>query len=299
MDQLNRLPLSGLRAAEAIGRLGTLRAAADALGITPGAVSQRLQALETVTGRPLFIRGPQGMTPTELGVEMLPHLQAGFARLSDAAAVLRPDTCSLTISAAPLLASRWLIWRLSDFEAENPEIRIRIEPTDRIVDLRVEDVDLCLRIGRKPWPGLDCEQLHLYSYFPVCAPSLLPRLSSTADLAQVPLIRERDHLESWEAWLAAEGLALGDMQPGPDHGDAGLCLDAAMTGRGVAIAWDTIAADPLARGTLVRPFPRRVTTGLAIWLVGMPGTLSRTAPRRFAAWLRARLASERASWETA
>ena len=66
MKNLNRIHLNGLRAIEAVGRLGTLRRAADEMGVTPGAVSQQIQKTEQLLGRVLFERLPKGLTPTDI-----------------------------------------------------------------------------------------------------------------------------------------------------------------------------------------------------------------------------------------
>ncbi|WP_255471264.1 LysR family transcriptional regulator [Paracoccus sp. M683] len=67
MNSLNRISLSGLRAIEAVARLGTLTAAADELGVTSGALSQRITRTEAQLGRPVFDRSGQALRPTQLG----------------------------------------------------------------------------------------------------------------------------------------------------------------------------------------------------------------------------------------
>ena len=75
MQNLNRTTLAGLRAIEAVGRLGSLRAAADELGVTVGAVSQQLQKTEHQLGRALFERQPRGLALTSHGEAVMQHLR--------------------------------------------------------------------------------------------------------------------------------------------------------------------------------------------------------------------------------
>ena len=116
MQNLNRIPPSYLRAIEAIGRRGSLSEAAAELGVTSGAVSQRLAKAEAALGITLFHRAPGGLVPTDLCARVLPGLTQGMEMLSSAVTQIETaDRCSLTVSVAPLFASRWLVWRLQKF----------------------------------------------------------------------------------------------------------------------------------------------------------------------------------------
>ena len=116
MKNLNSVHLNGLRAVEAVGRLGSLQAAADELGVTIGAVSQQVIKSEAQLGRPLFERTPKGMTVTETGASILARLREGFQALSAAVALAQHrDDNILTISVAPVFAARWLVYRLDRF----------------------------------------------------------------------------------------------------------------------------------------------------------------------------------------
>src|ERR1700761_6799166 len=113
MKNLNAVHLNGLRALEAVGRLGSLQSAAEELGVTIGAISQQVIKAESQLGRQIFERTPKGMVATDAGVGILARLGEGFQALSEAvmAAQHRDDTI-LTISVAPVLAARWLVHRL-------------------------------------------------------------------------------------------------------------------------------------------------------------------------------------------
>lgn len=287
MADLDLIPLTALRAVEAVARLGTLSRAGAELGITPGAVSQRVQKAEDGLGRVLFHRSAAGMAPTDLCREMMPALSRGMADLSRAVAMAQDarDT-TLTISVAPLFAGRWLVWRLGAFQQQNPGLRVRIEPAAHLVDPRQGEVDLCLRIGSGDWPGLEVTPLIAQRVFPVCSPALAATLRAPADLRHVPIIREDDRPGDWPAWLLGTGIAAGELGPGPVYADGGICMDAAMAGQGVFLGWETLAGFSLERGQLVEPFaPRRVASGRGVFLLGAPGAMRRPALRRFRDWL--------------
>ncbi|MFD1883776.1 LysR substrate-binding domain-containing protein [Paracoccus pacificus] len=292
MSELDRLPLSGLRAVEAVGRLGTLSRSAEELAVTPGAVSQRIAKVEALIGRPLFHRLPGGMVPTELGAAMMPALARAMSDLAQSVDIALADRSDLlTVSAAPLFAGRWLVWRLSRFQQANPDLRIRIDPTVRLVDPRHDGVDICLRAGAGDWqPDLCSELLLPYHHLPVCAPAMAERLRRPADLSSVPVIFENDDMSGWARWLEGSGITPADLGRGPGYGDAGMCIDAALAGQGVFLAWETIAQDRLAAGQLAEPFaPRRTSWGHGLWFVTTDAAARRAPVRRFRDWLRAEL----------
>jgi LysR family glycine cleavage system transcriptional activator len=297
MRSLNRIPLSGLRAIEAIGRLGSLTAAAEEIGVTPGALSQRLQKAEAAFGRALFVRLPAGLVPTAACAEALPGLSRAMGDLARAVEMLdAAESPCLTISTAPIFASRWLVWRIRGFNAEAPEVRVRIEPSSAVLVPGIDDVDICLRVGKGPWPGVAAVKLLDQKVFPVCAPDLARRIQGPEDLVRLPVIRENDALFGWEAWLAPHGMTTRDLADGPTYGDASLCLDAAMTGQGVFMAWETLACDALAMGQLVAPLPGRRATGNVYWFVTSPAGARRPKVRRFRTWIEAELARSVAAW---
>ncbi len=290
MRALNRIHLNGLRAIEAVGRLGSLRAAADELGVTIGAVSQQILKAEAQLGRALFERHPRGLKPTPLGQEIVDRLTAGFGELAAAVALAerrRDDV--LTVSVAPVFAGKWLVWRLHRFNESHPDIRIRIDANVSVVDPNASDVDLCIRVGRGPWPNVTAERLVDQLVFPVCSPGIAQGLRRPGDLAHVPIIREPRSMFSWNVWLGPNGLDEGILGEGPIFSDASLCLDAAIAGQGVFLAWETLAAGALAHDRLVAPFPDRYPTGIAYWFVTPRIVRRPRAVRAFHDWLRAEL----------
>src|SRR5690349_6665786 len=109
MRNLNSVHLNGLRALEAVGRLGSLQLAADELGVSPGAVSQHVIKAEAQLDQLIFERTPKGMVVTEAGAPILSVLSKGLARLSEAVSMAqRKDETVLTVSVAPVFAARWL-----------------------------------------------------------------------------------------------------------------------------------------------------------------------------------------------
>ena len=286
MHKLNRVHLGGLRAVEAAGRLGSLRAAADELGVTIGAVSQQVRKIERQLGRILFERLPNGIRPTPLGEEVLIRLTSGMAELAAAVALAeRGDEKVLTVSAAPVFAGKWLVWRLQRFNQRHPDIHIRIDANFALVDPNVSDVDVCIRVGRGDWPGVAAEKILDQRVFPVCSPAIAEDLRDPADLRSVPIIRDEWAMFDWDVWLQPNGLDASILGDGPVFSDASLCLDASIAGQGVFLAWETLAGHALSVGSLVTPLPGRYQNGIAYWIVTGQDRGSRPPIRAFRRWL--------------
>ncbi|KAA0699818.1 LysR family transcriptional regulator [Neorhizobium sp. P12A] len=291
MKNLNIVHLNGLRALEAVGRLGSLQSAADELGVTIGAISQQVIKAEAQLGRQIFERTPKGMVATDAGVGILARLGEGFQALSEAvmAAQHRDDTI-LTISVAPVLAARWLVYRLHRFAERHPEIRLRIDATMRLVNPATSDVDIGIRVGEGNWPGVKSELLLLQEVFPVVSPQIARGLKEPADLLRIPAVIDGRAMFSWDVWLREVGLSGETMEARHVFNDASLCLDAAIAGQGVLLAWQTLAAYALEQKCLVDPFGIRVKTGFGHYFVTAEGVREPRKVTDFKAWIRDEMA---------
>lgn len=291
MNNLNLVHLNGLRALEAVGRLGSLQAAADELGVSVGAVSQQVIKAEAQLGQTVFHRMPRGMVPVDAARPMLLRLSDGFHSLSEAVGIgRRRDDSLLTISVAPVFAARFLVHRLDRFSALHPDIRLRIEATSSLADLATDGVDLGIRVGLGKWLGVDAEPLLPQLVFPVCAPALAKRLKKPADIFDLPVIVDGQAMFSWDVWLKAAGVQPQPVNVRHVFNEASLCLDAAIAGSGVMLAWQTLAAYALGEGRLVEPFDIRAATGFGHYFVTRSGIRPPAKVKAFHQWLTGELA---------
>ncbi len=291
------LPLNALRAFESAARHLNFSRAADELSVTPGAVSQQIRLLEETVGGALFVREARGLQLTDLGRSSVPLLREGFERLMDASALLRepPRRRQVSISVAPSFASKWLMPRMDDFHAAHPEIELWISADMEPADLSEGKVDLAVRYGPGDYPGLMVQRLMTETVLPVCAPALMngePPLRSPADLARHTLLHDMSNdgdpsRPDWAMWLKARGVRHPDPRRGSRFNQSGLLIEAAMAGRGVALAKRTLAQADLNAGRLVAPFADgSEAVGFAYFVVqprDRPPSPSATA---FVAWLK-------------
>ncbi|EKF43608.1 LysR family transcriptional regulator [Nitratireductor indicus C115] len=290
MKNLHRTHLNGLRALEAVGRLGSLRAAAAELGVSVGAVSQQIIKTEAQLGSAIFERSGRGVVPTPLGRRFLDRLTIGFQTLDTAVAMaLHNDDSVLTISVAPVFASKWLVPRLAAYARAHPETKLRLEAAIDLVNPDSSDIDLAIRVGEGGWRNVRSEMLLPQEIFPVCAPALTDRLKAPRDILKAPVIRDINSNIDWNVWLKPLGLDEQELAEGDTFTDAALCLDAAIAGQGVMLAWHTLAHDALRAGRLVAPFPQRATTRFSYWLVTSANRPEPAKVRVFKAWIRAEI----------
>ncbi|HYG85836.1 MAG TPA: transcriptional regulator GcvA [Azospirillum sp.] len=279
-------PLNALRAFEAAARHLSFTKAADELHVTQAAVSHQIKALEEWLGIPLFRRVNRGLILTDAGQAYLPPLREALDTMANATdRLFRKDSAgALTISTMPSFAAKWLVLRLGRFQADHPELDVRLQTTSQFVDFAQQDVDVAIRFGNGNWPELRVERLLSEDIFPVCSPRLLPTLTRPADLRHHTLLHD-DYIITWGNWLAAAGVDGIEVSRGQHFTDSALVLQAAMEGHGVALARQVLAADDLAAGRLVRPFDVTLTGKYAYYLVAPPHYFSRPKVNAFRGWL--------------
>ncbi len=289
-------PLTSLRAFEAAARHLNFEKAGDELAVTASAVGQQVKALEAWLGQPLFRRLPsKGVALTTTGERYAASLSGILDRLNEATArALRPEASrTLTVSTIASFAANWLIPRLGRLRERHPDLDVRVSVSTTRTDFAREDVDLAVRFGRGPWPGLRSDLLLEETFFPVCSAALLDDrqrpLREPDDLRHHTLLHESveaipDYV-TWEVWLKAVGVQGIDTARGPRFPHTFLSLQAAASGQGVALATSVLIGDYLDAGRLVRPFPHEVKGTHQYHVVCPEASADRPAIADFRAWL--------------
>ena len=291
-------PLSALRAFEAAARLKSFSKAAAELSVTPAAISHQIHALEADLGVKLFDRRSRAVELTASAGLLLPGLTDAFAGIQASVRRLRAhnDTGTLTVTASPSIAAKWLVPRLHRFQEQNPAVDVRLSANDNMVDLTRGDFDLGIRYGTGRYPGLHVELLLQNEVFPACSPRLLengPPLKTPEDLRHHQLIHIDQATDryplvpTWAMWLKAAGVAGVPPATGLTFSVGYMAMDAAIAGHGVVLAYSTIAAADIAAGRLVRLFSLALPDLFSYYIATAPGALERPKVRAFRDWLRA------------
>ena len=290
-------PLNALRAFEAAGRHLSFVKAADELHVTPGAISHQIKGLEDYLSVALFRRLPQRVLLTDTGQAFLSELRDCFARVDRAVdRVLESNNHQndpLTVSVAPVFATKWLGPRLQRFYRTNPEIDLRISTSLKTIDFHRDSFDAAIRLGRADYPGLESIKLFDESVTPMCSPRLLegdPPLKTPEDLRHHILLHD-DSLTfdttapHWGSWLEAAGVARVDAKRGPHFSHPDHALQAAIDGAGVVLGWRTLAHADLMAGRVVAPFDIILPLPLSFYLVYPKDHSNRAKVAAFRQWL--------------
>ncbi len=263
-------PLNALKAFESAGRHLSFTKAAAELSVTPAAVSHQIKALEALLGVPLFHRMTRALRLTDAGQAALPVFAQGFDKLAQGVEQIRAfgESEVLTISVSPSFGAMWLVPRLERFRVRHPDIEVRIDGTDRRVDLGRDNADVALRYGPGGYSGVRVDWLFGQANTPVCSPALLSGpypLRRPEDLRHHTLLHIdwKDAEASWRMWLLAAGLHDIDPTHGPRFTMESMAVQAALDGQGVALVGDKLVADELAAGRLLRPFDPSFSTPLS------------------------------------
>jgi len=293
---MNKLPpLKSLQAFEAAGRHLSFTAAARELNVTPGAISQQMRMLEEFLEVRLFKRLNRAIVLTDAGQLFLPLVSKGFDNFGEAVALLRNNRADgpLTITAAASFISNWLIPRLGRFKARHPEIDVRIDTSNRLVDFMHEDIDLGIRFGNGYYPELQTVFLFSYDLIPVCAPELMQAgkgLEKISDLNHHTLLHS-DYgtldaaFPDWEMWLKVVGEETVDTGHGIYFSQADQLFQAALDGQGVALIANVMVERALAEGRLVQPFSASLPVKMSYHFVTSPAKARIAKVTAFREWI--------------
>lgn len=252
-------PIAAIRAFEAVARLGSFTEAANELNLTQTAVSHQMKLLEERLNCQMFFRMNRSISLTPEGEVYLKTVQPSLKALEEASRAVSEasDNHSLSISVYPSFAARWLVPRLNGFQAKHPDIRIKLDISHELEDLRAREFDLSIRFGRGKWAGHKSTKLFDEALVPVAAPGLLSSkpVSGVSDLSSHVALHDEacdGSQDGWSTWLleaAAPDLSFAGHMT---FSDSFLLLEAAVAGQGVALGRRVLIEDDLNAGRLTQ-----------------------------------------------
>ncbi len=284
---MTNLPLNALRTFEAVASNLSFAKGAEALNVSPAAVSSQIRVLEERLKQPLFHRKGREITLTEAGKKLLPGVQRGLSELRQAVRKVGIDRSEgvLNISTTPTLLQKWLLPRLSDFYESHPEIDLRINADNGLVNFEQTDFHACIRFGTDKQPGLKSQKLMDDWILPVCSPEMLREIgpiNSIQDLQKHDLFFVES--EVWDAWFRVLGES-GRESRWPLLNDSLSILMAAEQGQGIALTRWSLAVRDIEAGRLVRPINTVVKTDWSYYFVSPPHFFDLPKVQVFRQWL--------------
>ncbi len=290
-------PLSSLRVFEAAARHASFRKAAEELNLTASAVSHGVQTLESWLGVELFHRETRGLRLTAAGEAYAPLVNQALTVLAKATEQLpgRKATGTLSVSAAPTFAHRILLPRLERFALQFPDLRVRIDTSQRLVDLTLDDFDIAIRFAPMKKPAPNWTLLATETLVPVCSPRFKEQLAEPVDaglLARVPLIHVTVTAD-WAHWFRLNGL---EVPPSLDDGlrvdTMQMAADAAIRGLGVTLGRRPLLDDDIDNGRLIPLFDQSIPSGNGYWLVTAQTDFQKPEVKLFKRWMLSEFSAE-------
>ncbi len=286
------LDLGPVRVFEAVGRLGSLTAAAHELGLSQPAVSYTIRQLEQQLGTALLARGPRGSTLSAAGEVLHRAAATAVAEIDAATRSLR------RMSRRPVVrlftdygfASFWMMPRVARFRLVRPETDVHLIASAAADPGMDEAEDVAVLFGtRRDFPP-EAVQLIEERVFPVCSPGFAARHGLGAHperLGRLPLL----HLDStpeprwfgWSDWFGVMGIERGPSPSDLSLNTYGLVVQAAMADQGIALGWAGLIDSAVEDGTLVVVGPTLTRPDSGYWL--KPGRNLSPPARDLIAWI--------------
>ncbi len=247
-------------------RHGSFTEAAKELNVSQPAVSQSVRKLEQALDVELFHRSHRKIRLTEAGERLSHGVSDGFRRIEEAVNLIESQRSGkyVTLSVSSAFANYWMVPRLADFHHRFPNIDLRLQTTDKDIDLNAEGLSLGIRRGRNKFSGYNNAVIADELLKPILSPAFAKRHRIEPDLNALAIL-PKIHLEepyrprpNWAAWLKAKSAIASDLQTSDRSGglrlnDYALVVQAAMAGEGVAIGWQHIV-EPLVQQGLLQYF---------------------------------------------
>jgi LysR family glycine cleavage system transcriptional activator len=267
--------------------LGSFRAAAVELHLTPSAISQQIRGVEAALGATLFVRNGRAVMLTRQGQLYCEEVRRALRELEDAGrrARTRSSARVVRLCTVDVLAYEFLIPRLPAFQARFPKAELRIETSMRVVELQSSELDCALRVRGRAGPGLVSVPIGPVEASPICSPQLARKLRSENDLTRHTLIEMLGAGDDiWRSLLKSRGIAAGELQL-LSFESYFETLKAAERGLGVAIGLFPTTTEWVLTGRLAVPLDLRVPVAGGVYMVFRANDPRRELLTEIATWL--------------
>ncbi|MBS9718533.1 LysR family transcriptional regulator [Pseudohalocynthiibacter aestuariivivens] len=284
---MNLPPLNSLRAFSAVAETRSYTFAADRLNVTQAAVSQQVKILEKRLGIALVTRIGRGIELTGPGALLARELDLGFEIIGRGVERLSEDAANrpVQVTMSPAFAVEWLMPRIAEFQRENPEITLMLNPTSDVVELKSGGIDVAIRYRDRRRPGPDIEPVLISDMIVIGAPSLIGNrdLSDPASLSDLPWLQELGTNEAAE-WFTFHGV-VPDRPLTVNHMPGNLIMSAVRRGDGITYTARAFFKDDLEAGKVVELFSE---TLFGVYYIQTPQEYERPATRTFLDWLKSK-----------
>jgi LysR family transcriptional regulator, glycine cleavage system transcriptional activator len=285
--------LKALQAFEAVGTHGSVTSAAQALGVSPGAISQQIHKLEDHLGITLLERGGRKMELTTWGRVYHVEIKKGFDHLVNAEDVLKRarNDSGIALSSLTSVINKWVGREIFDWQQLHPTSNIQLVGTEHEPRMGQDAVDFRIYYGGA------AHHDHFVELFtdwvvPCCSPRLIETNppQKAEEILGFPLL----HIvwntmfrpaPSWRDWAESIGTPIRPAENGLSYALSSSVIDAAVAGRGFVLAQLSMISDELASGRLVIPFDHRLKLADPYLLAWNRASLQKPFGQAFKKWI--------------
>lgn len=269
-----RPPLNALHTFCTVVSHGGIRQAAQALHVTPGAVSKQIQLLEEHLKDVLFERLAGSLaTPTPAGTrlyEQVAHEMKVISEVLDGRNT-PAGRATVLVDTSVTLAMHWLIPLLRQFNERHPGIQVQVRTTDGPIN-PAAPVDVFIRRDEAELRGLPHQTFMVEQSVLVSTPAFMtslmtPALQGVDWMGSVPRIGMRSRADLWPKWSKAQGMAK-TLEPTMEYDNTVLSIQAALQGLGALVAPEVFVSTMLETRALVLLHPERIESGSYSFAVG-------------------------------
>lgn len=271
MVSRSKASLRGLRTFCAAAALGSFRAAAEELFITPSAVSHQVKSLEEELELLLFDRASRDLKLTEAGRELYEEVSPIIEQLDAVVSRFRGHgpTSTIRVSVQPFFGSEYFVPRLGEFTSANPEIDIQVRASDESAETHPADADMSIRLFRSAPPGLQSKRLFKLRLVPAGSKSLAKslRVKDGEIVSNFPVIIHETYPKAWRDWSKASGITLPADSKVTRLDSMIAVVRAVEQGIGAALVPVPLADLWFSQGTITRLFDEELVADSGYYLV--------------------------------
>jgi DNA-binding transcriptional LysR family regulator len=281
-------PLKMLQTLEAVVRLGGISLAANELGVTHGAVSKQISLLEDWLGRPLFDRERHRFRAYDETADFGKAIGAGLDQLEAASNCLKTAHRQLKVVAQASFAMHWLVPRLDQFYALNPDIDVHVQTRQTGESLKLFPCDVAILRGEERianWQAYPILQEHITLLTTQEGASLFASEGISGLVGKTLAVADTRPGEA-EQWLRETGLPPLAQWRVRRFGHFHTLLMAVLNGQGFAVGPIELSGGKVTDALLAAPFPDLTIQGPSHVAFIDPVAAIHPVAKRFVLWLR-------------
>ncbi|SEK34745.1 transcriptional regulator, LysR family [Colwellia chukchiensis] len=291
-SRLRRLPsIVALNCFESAARHQSITKAGEELCLTQSAISRQIKKLELQLGQTLFKRVNQRVYITDAGLTYQKQITEILDKLDLATRNIQNNHAGhIVVGIEDALTTKWLIPKLSEFQALYPEIEIEMVTDITQIYKDRKGYDVGVLFGDGNWPEFTKQPLMSEELVAVCSPEVLDKFGPVTEFRDVlnyPMIHHSSYSSSTQCWLKAAGLTEQEIAaiPGPNFEYFRLIVDAAKHKLGLTIVPRYFVQNELAEGSLVLACPKALISNDKYYVVSPKSVIDDIAVQHFTRWL--------------